>query len=83
MVERASRYDVLAKELCSCKHCGARYPDINVRSVEYKEKGRGRNIEKSYLIKCRCTSRTHYSWEPDRDFTIEVPYNKYWSTLTS
>ncbi len=42
MVERADRYDVLAREFCSCKHCGARYPDINVRSVEFHEKGRFR-----------------------------------------
>jgi hypothetical protein len=83
MTERANRYDVLAKELCSCKHCGARYPDIDITSVEYKEKGRFRKIEKFYRIKGKCTSRTHYSSEPNRDFTIEVPYNQYWSALVN
>ena len=81
MAEKTNRYDVLAKEICSCKHCGARYPDINVRSVEYEEKRQGIKIEKFYRIKGRCTSRNHYSWEPDSGFTIDVPYEQYWSTI--
>jgi hypothetical protein len=81
MGERENRYEILAKEFCSCKHCGAKYPEINVRSVEYKEKRTSRKKTSSYLIRARCTSKAHTSRDT-RDFEIEVPYNQFWFTLT-
>ena len=82
MVERANRYDVLAREFCSCKHCGARYPDIDITSVEFNEKGRFRKKRQFYLIKARCTSRVHKLGDSDRDFEIEVSYRQYWSSIS-
>ena len=81
MFEKANRYDVLAKEFLSCETCGARYPKVNVRSVEYKEKGHFRRKRRFYLIKGRCTSPEYHSNDSDRNFEKEVPYNQYWSTL--
>ncbi len=83
MVERANRFDVLAREFCSCKHCGARYPDINIRSVEFNEKGRFRKKRQFYIIKGRCTSNAHHLGDSNRDFEIEVPYRQYWSTMVN
>jgi hypothetical protein len=82
MVERANRYDVLAREFCSCKHCGARYPDIDIISVEFNEKGRFRKKRQFYIIKAICTSNVHNLGDSDRDFEIKVPYKQYWSTIS-
>jgi len=82
MVERASRHDVLAMAYGQCQRCGAKHPDTTVRTVEYREKGSGRHKEQVYRITFQCLSRTHHAWEPGREFTVEVPFDQYWATLT-
>ncbi len=76
MYEKASRFDVLAKEFCRCPYCGRGVPHVSIVKVEPKTRGVVRK-KHYYKIRAKCTHYKCYN----RDFEVEVPAYQYWETL--